>query len=114
MGGTLGPTRPLRVSGGEPQPPPPGPEPEQAPVPAAPGDAGLAVTEARIGRYQLLRHVASGGMGSVYAAYDPELDRRVALKLLRRSRGSRADLEVRLQREAKAMARLAHPNVVTV
>src|SRR5262245_4469683 len=105
MGGTLGPTRALRVSGGEPQPrsppPGPGPESEKAPAPAAPDDANLAIPEARIGRYQLLRHVASGGMGSVYAAYDPELDRRVALKLLRKSRGSRSDLEVRLQREAK-------------
>jgi tetratricopeptide (TPR) repeat protein/predicted Ser/Thr protein kinase len=57
-----------------------------------------------------------GGMGVVYSAYDPELDRRVALKLLlprgdekKRSRG-----RVRLVREAQALARLSHPNVVTV
>jgi tetratricopeptide (TPR) repeat protein len=74
----------------------------------------LAVAETHVGRYQLLHHVASGGMGSVYAAYDPELDRRVALKLLHRSSGSRDEWELRLLREAKAMARLAHPNVVTV
>jgi tetratricopeptide (TPR) repeat protein len=52
-------------------------------------------------------------MGVVYAAYDPELDRRVALKLLHRhSRSDRG--ESRLVREARAMARLSHPNVITV
>ncbi|MCA9715691.1 MAG: serine/threonine protein kinase [Myxococcales bacterium] len=56
-------------------------------------------------------------MGVVYAAYDPELDRKVAVKLVRASvvssrRASRA--RERLLREAQAMARLAHPNVVTV
>jgi len=127
LGGTLGPTRPLRVpvEGAEaPEAAPPakeevepGPDPaatRASPAPPLQTSPEVAVPEARIGRYQLLRHVASGGMGSVYAAYDPELDRRVALKLLRRSRENRGDLELRLQREAKAMARLAHPNVVTV
>jgi tetratricopeptide (TPR) repeat protein len=72
---------------------------------------------ATVARYQILRHLASGGMGSVYAAYDADLDRRVALKVLRPrpAAGTGHDrLQMRLQREAKAMARLAHPNVVTV
>jgi len=99
------------------------PTEEKAPDPSAAAEVtapwlsalpDLEVAEARIGRYQLLQHVASGGMGSVYAAYDPELDRRVALKLLHRSGDARGEYELRLQREAKAMARLAHPNVVTV
>src|SRR5262245_37690244 len=51
-------------------------------------------------------------MGVVYAAYDPELDRRVALKLLHA--GGSVEARKRLLREAQAMARLAHPNVIAV
>jgi len=65
-----------------------------------------------IDRYVLLREIGSGGMGTVYAAYDPVLDRKVALKLLRRS-GS-ADSQARLVREARALARVSSPNVVAV
>src|SRR5215470_14948894 len=56
-------------------------------------------------------------MGAIYAAYDPELDRRVALKLLRPEAAEghdRAELQSRLLREAQAMARLSHPNVLAV
>ncbi|MEM6991556.1 MAG: serine/threonine-protein kinase [Myxococcota bacterium] len=66
------------------------------------------------GRYVLLKKVGSGGMGVVYEAYDPKLDRKVALKVLR------ADLEAgladheRLLAEAQALGKLAHPNVVAV
>jgi eukaryotic-like serine/threonine-protein kinase len=72
---------------------------------------------APIGRYVILSPVGSGGMGIVYAAYDPELDRKVAVKLMHIDAdretlsGNRRD---RLLREAKAMARLSHPNVVAV
>ncbi|MES1207857.1 MAG: serine/threonine-protein kinase, partial [Pseudomonadota bacterium] len=56
-----------------------------------------------------------GGMGEVYAAYDPDLDRKIALKLLRARGGSSdADGGTRLLREAQAIARLSHPNVVVV
>ncbi|MEM6796500.1 MAG: serine/threonine-protein kinase, partial [Acidobacteriota bacterium] len=67
----------------------------------------------RIGRYMVIDHVGSGANGSVYSAYDPDLDRRVAIKCLR---SSRTDSEAgeRLRREAQALARLSHPNVVTV
>ncbi len=66
-----------------------------------------------VDRYVVLYELGSGGMGVVYAAYDPELDRKVALKLLHaNSRSSRA--RTRLLREAKAIARISHPNVVTV
>jgi tetratricopeptide (TPR) repeat protein/tRNA A-37 threonylcarbamoyl transferase component Bud32 len=71
---------------------------------------------ARVGRYVVLDFIGQGAMGRVYSVYDPELNRRVALKLLRpdsRTRG-RADLAARLQREAQAMARVSHPNVVAV
>lgn len=66
-----------------------------------------------VDRYVVLYELGSGGMGIVYAAYDPQLDRKVALKLLRaNSRSDRA--RTRLLREAKAIARITHPNVVTV
>ncbi|MCB9715876.1 MAG: serine/threonine protein kinase [Myxococcales bacterium] len=73
--------------------------------------AGLAV---KVGRFVVLERIGEGGMGSVHRAYDPELDRQVALKVLApRPTLSSADDE-RLLREASAMARLNHPNVVTV
>ncbi len=70
-----------------------------------------------IRRFTVLRRLGSGGMGVVYAAYDPRLDRRIALKLVRpkisaSKRGETA--RTRLVREAQAMAKLSHPNVVTV
>src|SRR4051812_22882077 len=66
-----------------------------------------------IGRFVVLGPVGRGGMGEVYAAYDPELDRKVAIKLLR-ARGGSADGRARLLREAQATAKLQHPNVVVV
>ncbi|MGB1014494.1 MAG: serine/threonine-protein kinase, partial [Nannocystaceae bacterium] len=61
----------------------------------------------------ILSVLGMGGMGVVYAAYDPELDRKVALKLVRPgSQGSEGT--ARLLREAQALARLSHPNVVAV
>jgi tetratricopeptide (TPR) repeat protein/predicted Ser/Thr protein kinase len=67
-----------------------------------------------IGRYLVVSRLGAGAMGVVLAAYDPELDRKVALKLLRPRSGSQAKARSRLQREAQALARLAHPNVVAV
>ena len=69
-----------------------------------------------VGRYVVLSHLGHGGMGVVYAAYDPELDRKVALKLLLPQRAGGLDDagRARLLREAQALARLAHPNVVAV
>jgi serine/threonine protein kinase/tetratricopeptide (TPR) repeat protein len=70
---------------------------------------------ASIGRYIILSTLGAGGMGVVYAAYDPELDRKVAIKLLRPDTGSDHEhARVRLLREAQAMARLSHPNVISV
>ncbi len=66
-----------------------------------------------VGRYVILEPVGAGGMGRVYAARDPALDRKVALKLLHRHTTG-PELEARLLREAKAMARLAHPAVIGV
>ncbi len=65
-----------------------------------------------LGRYKLLHPLGVGGMGAVYAAFDPKLERRVALKVLRGDQTP--DARERLLREARAMARLKHPNVLTV
>jgi tetratricopeptide (TPR) repeat protein len=62
-------------------------------------------------RYTVLEMLGRGGMGEVYAVYDSKLDRKAALKVLRHTNN---DYEVRLRREAQAMARLSHPNVVAV
>ncbi|AKJ05408.1 serine/threonine protein kinase [Archangium gephyra] len=70
-----------------------------------------------VGRYLVLERSGEGAMGVVYAAYDPELDRKVALKLLRPSGDTSEVAEqrrARLQREARSLARLSHPHVVAV
>lgn len=64
----------------------------------------------RIGRFVVLDVIGRGGMATVYRAYDPRLDRRVAVKLLLPGGAS----TLRLEREAQALARLNHPNVVTI
>ncbi len=69
----------------------------------------------RVGRYLVLATLGSGGMGVVFTAYDPQLDRKVALKLLRANLGVNAkEARARLKREAQAIAQLNHPNVVAV
>lgn len=69
-----------------------------------------------VGRYTILEQIGAGGMGVVYAAYDPELDRRVAIKLLQDTpaTASGGNEQGWLVREAQALARLSHPNVVAV
>ncbi len=67
----------------------------------------------RVGRFTLLERLGAGAMGVVYAAWDPQLDRKVALKLVQPQAAS-VDGRARLLAEARAAARLAHPAVVTV
>jgi tetratricopeptide (TPR) repeat protein len=62
-----------------------------------------------VGRFQLLNRLGAGGMGVIYAAYDPELERTVAVKLLHVPDGGAGTVA-----EAKALARLSHPNVVPI
>jgi formylglycine-generating enzyme required for sulfatase activity/tRNA A-37 threonylcarbamoyl transferase component Bud32 len=82
------------------------------------GDGDLDILErgSTIGRYLIVERLGAGAMGVVYAAYDPELDRKVAIKLLRHQAGSgdNARRQARLVREAKAIAKLSHQNVVGI
>jgi Tol biopolymer transport system component len=68
----------------------------------------------KIWRFSLQRRLARGGMGTVWAAWDERLDREVALKLLPRVLVTEPSAEARFEREALAMARLQHPNVVSI
>ena len=68
----------------------------------------------KAGRYVILEPIGRGGLGEVHAAYDPELDRKVAIKLVRAGIEAWDDLERRMLREAQAMARVRHPNVVAI
>ena len=79
---------------------------------AAAGPTQLA-PGATLGKYKLERVLGAGGMGVVWAAIDPDLERAVAIKVLRSIDGSEVQ-RTRLLREARAMARLKHPNVLTV
>jgi len=79
---------------------------------SAPRNTGLR-ERAHLDRYLLLEKIGQGGMGVVYNAYDPQLDRRVALKLVLSANPDHASTQ-RLLREAQALARLSHPNVVSV
>jgi serine/threonine-protein kinase len=87
---------------------------------SSPSMANLAPTRAyavgdKVGRYLVLSTLGAGGMGVVFSAYDPQLDRKVALKLLRGNLGvTTKEARARLRREAQAIAQLNHPNVVGV
>jgi serine/threonine protein kinase len=68
----------------------------------------------RLGKYEVLSHIATGGMGTVYKAMDLELRRLVALKVLDPDLASREIVRERFKREARHAARLSHKNIVTV
>src|SRR6187431_2217077 len=79
--------------------------------------AGSVATGTIIGRYVVLSKLGAGGMGVVYAAYDPELDRKVALKLLATEPGTgtvHGEQRERLLREAQALAKFSHPEIVAI
>ncbi len=67
----------------------------------------------RIGRYEVIDHLGSGAMADIYRARDPEIDRVVAIKVLKSSLSNEQDLD-RFFREAKAAGGLTHPNIVTI
>ncbi len=79
-----------------------------------PSDVPLPEVGIRLGRYVVGAPLGAGAMGLVCVAYDPELDRRVAIKVVHERVRRTKDEEAVLLREARALARIRHPNVVTV
>jgi tetratricopeptide (TPR) repeat protein/predicted Ser/Thr protein kinase len=87
----------------------------QTSAPSPTRDSAVLERGSCLGRYVVLERLGAGGMGVVYAAYDPELDRKIALKLVRNPDARSGDTgPTRLQREAQAMAKLSHHNVIAV
>lgn len=81
------------------------------------GDPGELPAGHTLGRYVVAKRIGRGGMGVVYLAFDNDLERRVALKVLRPEGTFGSDtgeLRTRMLREAQAMAKVSHPNVVAV
>ncbi len=76
--------------------------------------APLLAPGARVDHFEILSCLGGGGMGQIYAAHDTKLDRKVALKLVRRELLRSEEATARFQREARATARFNHPNIVTI
>jgi len=87
--------------------------PAMEPSSRASADRDVVAPGTELGRYIVLDAIGAGGMGVVLRAYDPKLQREVALKRIRPERLNEQAAE-RMVREAQAMAQLAHPNVVAV
>jgi serine/threonine protein kinase len=68
----------------------------------------------RIGKYEIIRKLGKGAMGVVYLAHDTVLDRDIALKIMAAQIVDDSELKTRFEREARAIAKMTHPNVVTV
>jgi serine/threonine-protein kinase len=66
------------------------------------------------GRYQIVKELGRGAMGIVYQAHDPEIGRTIAVKVLREDRMTTEAFVQRFLKEARAIGRLSHPNIVTV
>ena len=67
-----------------------------------------------LGQFRIIERIGKGGMGEVYKAEQPAMDRVVAIKILHQKLAGRQDLVSRFRREARAMSRLTHPNTVRV
>jgi serine/threonine protein kinase len=84
-------------------------------APSAPGSALTLPPGSTLGRYTIESVIGAGGMGVVYRAFDPKLGRAIALKVVRPVDDDTAlDARTRLIREARAMAKISHPNVIAV
>ena len=103
-----GPTnaRTMVFDGDAPPPPPVGPVQAKAVAAIQPG--------ALLGRFEVTRRLGGGGMGEVFLARDPDLDRQVAIKVLSGPAAVDPDSRVRFLLEGRAAGRVSHPNIVTV
>jgi serine/threonine protein kinase len=68
----------------------------------------------KVGRYEIVEHIGEGGMANVYKAFDPEINRSVALKILKEEHCEKDEYKNRFLKEGRAAGALAHPNIVTV
>ncbi len=78
------------------------------------GSDELTALPRMIGRFLVLRKLGRGGMGDVISAFDEELGRRIAIKLLKKRPRARESRRARMRREAQAMAQVSHPNVIQI
>ncbi|VTS06587.1 serine/threonine-protein kinase [Tuwongella immobilis] len=87
----------------------------QLPVPSpSPALTGVEVSPLEIPGYTIIREIGRGGMGTVYEGLQQSLKRRVAIKVLEEQMGTRAGFAARFELEAEALARLSHPNIVSI
>jgi len=84
------------------------------PAPAKPAEETPAELPGKLGRFEIRARLGAGGFGAVYRAYDPALDREVALKVPRAAVLEKPEAKARFLREPKAAARLRHPHIVPV
>lgn len=82
--------------------------------PRDPGTGSLPSRGSTVGRYRIVGFAGSGAMGAVFSAFDPELQRRVALKILHASVGAVDSERARFSSEAQSVAKIRHPNVIAV
>ena len=75
---------------------------------------GSATLPSTIGRYQILEEAGAGAMATIYRAHDPEIDRTIAIKVLKQGIGAGEEDLARFMREARAAGALTHPNIVTI
>jgi serine/threonine protein kinase len=78
------------------------------------GMAPLSLEGQSLGKYRILEPLGRGGMAQVYKAYHPQLDRYVAVKILRSDLVEEEEFLARFRREARAIAALRHPNIVQI
>ena len=81
---------------------------------ACPACGATISVEGKLGAYRLLRKLGSGGMGAVFAGQDDALNRKVAIKVVKRSLGANPAMMEAFKREAQATAKLNHPNIVQI
>src|SRR6516165_2294290 len=74
----------------------------------------MSLTGRQLGRYRILEQLGSGGMSVVYRGLDTELERDVAVKVLHAHLAQKPESRARLAREARAVARLQHPNILQI